>query len=157
MGDPLNYYCFPGLLLTPYFSFAAPPMLFFSSSLSKPCSFATLLNFFWYLWTLQDFLKENSTDRTKDVFLKWCLILKTKRCEMEERYYKTMELPDRPISKPRKHLPVQVSSRNARKRCEICSKLTIKTPERPHWRSSGVIDVVLVSLLLTLNIFRTFF
>ena len=42
---------------------------------------------------------------------------------------------------------------NTRKRCEICSKLTIKTPEHQN----DVIDVVLVFLLLTLNIFRTFF
>ena len=43
--------------------------------------------------------------------------------------------------------------------CEICSKLTIKTPERRHWRCSGVFIVnfehishlALVFLLLTLN------
>ena len=35
-------------------------------------------------------------------------------------------------------------------RCEICSKLTIKTPKRHHWRR-------LVSLLLTLNNFTLFF
>ena len=34
--------------------------------------------------------------------------------------------------------------------CEICSKLTIKTPERRQRR-------LLVFLLLTLNIFHTFF
>ena len=52
------------------------------------------------------------------------------------------------------------------RRCEICSQLTIKTPERRHWRHSGVFIVnfqhisasfwcfwvVLVSLVLTLNI-----
>ena len=46
-----------------------------------------------------------------------------------------------------------------RKRCEICSKLTIKTPERRQWRHSGVFIVnfehisplFLVFLLLTLN------
>ena len=27
----------------------------------------------------------------------------------------------------------KVNNRNTRKRCEICSKLTIKTPERRHW------------------------
>ena len=42
------------------------------------------------------------------------------------------------------------NNRNTRKRCEICSKLTIKIP-------NDVNDVVLVFLLLTLNIFRTFF
>ena len=32
----------------------------------------------------------------------------------------------------------QVNNRNTRKRYEICSKLTIKTPERRQWRRSGV-------------------
>ena len=41
---------------------------------------------------------------------------------------------------------LKVNKRNTRARCEICSKLTIKMPER-----------VLVSLLLTLNIFHTLF
>ena len=34
---------------------------------------------------------------------------------------------------------LKVNNRNARIRCEICSKLTIKTPERCHWSHSGVI------------------
>ena len=50
----------------------------------------------------------------------------------------------------------KVNNRNTRKKCEICSKLTIKTPER---RRSGVFIVnfehishlFLVFLLLTLN------
>ena len=32
----------------------------------------------------------------------------------------------------------KVKNRNIRKRCEICSKLKIKTPERRHWSRSGV-------------------
>ena len=28
----------------------------------------------------------------------------------------------------------KVNNRNIRKRCEICSKLTIKTPEQCYWR-----------------------
>ena len=52
----------------------------------------------------------------------------------------------------------KVNNKNTRKRCEICSKLTIETPER-HWRRSGVSivnfehisHIVLVFLLLTLN------
>ena len=44
----------------------------------------------------------------------------------------------------------KVNNWNTRLRCEICSKLTIKTSERRHWRRSGV-------LLLTLNIFHTLF
>ena len=44
----------------------------------------------------------------------------------------------------------KVTNRNTGKRCEICSRLTIKTLQR-------VIDVVLVFLLLTLNIFPALF
>ena len=33
---------------------------------------------------------------------------------------------------------LKVSNRNTRIKCEICSKLTIKTPERPHWHRSDV-------------------
>ena len=53
----------------------------------------------------------------------------------------------------------KVSKRNTLKRCKICSKLTIKTPKRCHWRRSGVFITIfeyishlsLLSLLLTLN------
>ena len=51
----------------------------------------------------------------------------------------------------------KVNNRNIKKRCEICSKLTIKTPERHQWqwRPSGVFivkfehisDLVLLFLL----------
>ena len=44
----------------------------------------------------------------------------------------------------------KVSNRNNETRCEICSKLTIR-------HQYGTIVVVLVSLLLTLNIFYTLF
>ena len=53
----------------------------------------------------------------------------------------------------------KVNTRNTRTRCEICSKLTIKVPERRHWRRSGtfivnfehISDLVLVFLVLNLN------
>ena len=53
----------------------------------------------------------------------------------------------------------KVNNRNTRARCEICSKLTINTPERRQWRRSGVFIVnfkhishlFLVFLLLTLS------
>ena len=53
----------------------------------------------------------------------------------------------------------KVNNRNTRTRCEICSKLTINTPERRQWRRSGVFIVnfehishlALVFLLLILN------
>ena len=54
---------------------------------------------------------------------------------------------------------LKVNNGNTRTRCEICSKLTIKTPERRQWRRSGVFIVnfehishfVLVLLLSTLS------
>ena len=59
-----------------------------------------------------------------------------------------------------------VKSRNTRRRCKICSKLTIKTSERRHWRLYYDIFIItsllwrhwchLVSLLLTLNIRHLF-
>ena len=40
------------------------------------------------------------------------------------------------------HLHVhKVNNRNSRTRCEVCLKLTIKTPKRHHWRLSGVLIV----------------
>ena len=32
----------------------------------------------------------------------------------------------------------KVKNRNTRTRCEVCSKLTLKTPERRQWRNSGI-------------------
>ena len=54
---------------------------------------------------------------------------------------------------------LKVNNRNTRTMSEICSKLTIKTPEQRHLRRSGVFIVnfehtlyhVLPFLLLTLN------
>ena len=59
---------------------------------------------------------------------------------------------------PRRHM-FTVNSRYTRERCEICSKLPIKTPEGHQWRRSGVFVVnfennshlVLIFLLLTLS------
>ena len=36
---------------------------------------------------------------------------------------------------------MKVNNRNTRTRCEICSKLTIKIPERHHWCRSGIFIV----------------
>ena len=61
--------------------------------------------------------------------------------------------------KPDANYMVKVNYRNTRIRCEICSKLTIKTPKRHHWRRSGVFIInfehishlALVLLLVTLS------
>ena len=47
-------------------------------------------------------------------------------------------------------VPFKFNNRNIRERCEICSKLKMKTQERRQRR-------LLVFLLLTLNMFHTFF
>ena len=65
----------------------------------------------------------------------------------------------RHLSDPAGNYILKVNNRNTRARCEIYSKLTIKTPERRHWRRSGVFivnfehisELVLVFLLLTLS------
>ena len=52
------------------------------------------------------------------------------------------------------------NNRNTRTRCKICSKVTIKIPERRYWRRSGIFifnfenisHLVLVVLLLTLPV-----
>ena len=36
---------------------------------------------------------------------------------------------------------LKLYNRNTRKKCEICSKLTIKTPKRSQWRCSGLLTV----------------
>ena len=41
---------------------------------------------------------------------------------------------------PSKYL-LKVNNRNTRKRCKICSKMTIKTAQRPHWGRSGIFIV----------------
>ena len=54
---------------------------------------------------------------------------------------------------------LKVNNRNTERMCEICRKLTSKTPEPRYWRRSGVFIVnlerishlLLVFLLLTLN------
>ena len=52
----------------------------------------------------------------------------------------------------------KVNNGNTKARCEICSKLTLKTKEQRHWRRSGVFvtfenisHLFLVFLLLTLS------
>ena len=46
---------------------------------------------------------------------------------------------------------LKVSKRNTRTMCEICSKLTIKIPERRIYNFEYISHLILVFLLLTLN------
>ena len=45
------------------------------------------------------------------------------------------------LDHPAGNYMLKVNNRNSRIRCEICSKLTIKTPERRQRRRSGVFIV----------------
>ena len=51
----------------------------------------------------------------------------------------------------------KISNRNTRTRFEICSDLTIKTPEWRHWRRSGVFIVKIehISHLILVSLWRT--
>ena len=58
------------------------------------------------------------------------------------------------VCNPAGNYMFKVNNRNSRTRCEICSKLTIKTPERRQWRIVNfehISHLVLLFLLLTLN------
>ena len=62
-------------------------------------------------------------------------------------------LPNSLKLKPSKHVPVKVNNRNTRKSCEICSRLTTKTPEQCQWRRSSVF---IVNVGHTLYLFSDF-
>ena len=51
----------------------------------------------------------------------------------------------------------KVNNRNTITKCEICSKFTIKTPYSKLTNKTPERDIVLVSLLLTWNIFHNVF
>ena len=76
------------------------------------------------------------------------------------RFSKTDQWQLRDISQePAGNYMFKVNNRNTRTRSEVCSKLTIKIPERRQWRRSGIFivnfehisNLVLVFLLLTLS------
>ena len=77
----------------------------------------------------------------------------------QHKNYLWSELLRQEHSDPVGSYMVNVNIRSTRARCEICSKLTIKTPEQRHWRCSCVFIVnfeyishlVLVFRLLTLS------
>ena len=48
---------------------------------------------------------------------------------------------------------LKVNNRDTRARCEICSKLTIKTQERHYWRRSGVFIVNFEHISQRKNVF----
>ena len=59
--------------------------------------------------------------------------------------------PMRALISPGGNYILKVNSRNTRKRCEICSKLTIKTPDVFIVNFEHIVHLVLVFLLLNLS------
>ena len=80
-------------------------------------------------------------------------------CINIKQFPTTNNIPAEVFVYPGGNYLLKFNNRSTRTRCEICSKLTIKTPKRRHWRRSGVFIVnfehishhILVFLLLTLN------
>ena len=74
-------------------------------------------------------------------------------------YHSKLNISSLESMKPASIYAFKVNNRNTRKRCAICSKLTLQTPERPQGRRCGVfitdfeqiLHLFLVFLLLTLN------
>ena len=62
------------------------------------------------------------------------------------------------FNNPAGNYMIKINNRNTKIRCGICSKLTLKTPERRQWRRSGVFNnnfehishLVIVFISLTL-------
>ena len=77
-----------------------------------------------------------------------------RHCKLDQEYCYTLRKPVITCN-----YIFKVNSRNTRERCEICTKLTIKAPDRRHWFRSGVFifnferisHLVLALLLLTLS------
>ena len=68
------------------------------------------------------------------------------------------------MSIPSKHLPVQNRNRNTRKSCELCSKVTMQTPEKCRWHFivfivnfGNISHIVLVFLLLAFFLSKLLF
>ena len=80
-------------------------------------------------------------------------------CINIKQFLTTNNIPAEVFVYPGGNYLLKFNNRSTRTRCEISSKLTIKTPKRRHWRRSGVFIVnfehishhILVFLLLTLN------
>ena len=65
--------------------------------------------------------------------------------KMSTIFTENMFLPISDVLLPPSNLAIiylfKANNRNRRKRCEICSKLTMKRPEQNNWRRSGVFIV----------------
>ena len=113
----------------------------------------TFWRFKFYLWFCDDFRKI----RNLLIRLNSLNIRREIRRQTHVKFYKI--LPGNCFPFPACNYIIKVTNRNTRTRCEICSKLTIKTPKQRHWRRSTVfidnseriLHLSLVFLLLTLS------
>ena len=91
-----------------------------------------------------------SRDIEKEMLHRYTMPLRTKADGLQRKWMQLLSRGGNFIfSSPANIYQLKINNRNTRKWCKICSKLTIKTPERRHsfW----------CPLLLILNIFHTFF
>ena len=107
-------------------------------------------------------LKKSSTEN----FI-FCAVWMTElalTCNLKLQWFQPIKLNNSGVTSGSLNYPAYIyllkfNNRNTRETCEICSKLTIKSPERCHWRRFGVFIVnfenishlFLMFLLLTLS------
>ena len=87
--------------------------------------------FQWTFWIMFNFPSKN----VKNIFEKNNIIFagKYRNCYNHHYYIeRAFSAKDNPVG----NYMLKVNNRNTSTRCETCSKLTVKTPERRHWQSS---------------------
>ena len=116
-----------------------------------------MINFFTSFQTL---ILKNSSSSNLTTTVGFCLLCSLQSpVFQEETDYLYRHSRDSTKANPTGNYMFKVNNRNTRKRCKICSKLTIKTPERSHCRRAGAFIInfeqisylFLVFLLLNLK------
>ena len=105
--------------------------------LSKQCSLFEDQKLLYFSRLVPDTPISNPQKMKTSLEMKISLLMVTKKCFFIETLFFVLAV----ISNPSNIYLFKVNIRNMRRRCEICSELTIKTPERRHWRRFGVIIV----------------
>ena len=68
--------------------------------------------------------------------------IKRKQNKIHQSFFSNYDMENPVRNNPTNIYLHKVNKRNTRRRCEICSKLTIKTPEQMQWYRSGVLTVI---------------
>ena len=85
----------------------------------------------WVFWSVQRLI-QNPVKYLRWAFLRKLLTILAKS-SISDVWLTPLLLIRRRYSNPAGIYLLKVNNRSTRTRCEICSKLTIKTPERRHW------------------------